>query len=136
MKRIYGLIALLALTSCAGTETKSASELHSDLRSALSLASETNLLIAQIEAGRLLPHFQREHANYLRKEALRQAKEVRDSGNGATDSNKVALCAEQLDILSRELGSIATSSDRDTLVKADNEVENIRKKLINVGAGR
>jgi hypothetical protein len=70
MKPFVGLVIVLALTSCA-TAAIMDYQLHSDLHSALSLASETELFIQQIESGHLLAHFQAAHADYLRSEAAR-----------------------------------------------------------------
>ena len=136
MRRILGLIALLALTSCTATKTETDADIRSDLRSALSLALETNLFIRQIDGGRVLAQFQAAHAGYLSEEARRQLKKVRESEKGTKEAGKSALCTEQLEMLSGELELIGTRTDHGTLAEAERQVEIISKKLIDAGAGR
>lgn len=131
----FALLSVLALTSCAPAKTRTNDELRSDLRSALSLASETDLFIVQIESGRLVASFRRGHADHLREEAQRQAKEALESRKGS-DAVTFALCAEQLGLLSDELKAIRIAGDRETLSKSRQRVEIIRKTLIDAGAGR
>ncbi len=72
MKRsVLSLIAVLVFVSAASAKTKTAQELRSHLLAALSLASETELFIGQIEEGRILQQFRMGHADYLRQEARR-----------------------------------------------------------------
>lgn len=125
----------LVLTSCAPAKNRSKDELRSELRSALSLASETNIFIVQIESGRLLPPFRRGYADYLREQAQRLTKEALAKGKGG-DDKRFAQCAEQLGLLSDALKSISIEGDRETLAKSRERIEIIRKTLIAAGAGR
>jgi hypothetical protein len=135
MKPFVGLVIVLALTSCATAATME-NELRSDLHSALSLASETELFIQQIESGHLLAHFQAAHADYLRSEAQREAKEARDSEGKAQNPIGFDLCAKQLESLSRELRLIGINGDPKTVAESKRRVEIIRKTLIAAGANR
>jgi len=134
MRRFHGLLALLALTSCRAAENKSLTELRSDMRSTLSLASETKLFIRQIEADRVPVQFRAAHASYLREEALRRLKAVRKSEQDAGDPNKFYLCAGQLEALSGELGVIGMRSDHNALAEAERNIDVIRKTLVDAGA--
>lgn len=131
---LFLFVAVLVLTSCAPAKTKTNEDLRSDLRSALSLASETELFIGQIERGRLLRQFRTAQADYLRDEALRQAKEARDSETDG-DTKRFALCAGQLEALSRELKSIRVQTDGGTLAETRQRVEDVKNALTAAGAG-
>ena len=103
----------LALASCARPKTMTSDELRSDIRSALSLAAETKLFIEQMQNDGGTRAFAAGHLGYLRDEALRSAKELRESQSNAAMAPRVGICAAQLDLLARE---IAVLQDK---VKAD-----------------
>jgi len=130
------VIGALVLTSCAGAKCATTDDLRSDLRSAVFLASETDLFIGQIESRRLLPDLRIAHADYLLGEARRQAKEARNSGEKSSDAETFNLCAEQLEQLARELASIRTPSVTRALAEARLQVATIRKALLTAEAGR
>ena len=130
------MIGVLGLTSWVGAKASTNDETHSDLRSALSLASETDLFISQIESGRLLSRFQTAHADSLIDEARRQAKEARSSAEKRPDAKTFRLCAEQLEQLAGAVASIRTRPDSETLAGVRREVEAVRRTLIAAGAGR
>jgi hypothetical protein len=130
------LVVTLALVYIAHAKTLSNEELRSDLQSALSLASETQLFIGQIENGRLLPQFQAGHADYLRNTAMRQASELRESASESGDTKIVATCAEQLELLARELALIGTISRNDEAFhEARKRVEAIKVSIVAARAG-
>jgi hypothetical protein len=129
-------IITLALVCCAQAKTISNEELRSDLRLALSLASETELFIGQVENGHLLPEFQAGHADYLRDAAMRQASELRESSPESGDTKIVSTCAEQLELLARELALIRTiSRDDESLPEARKLVEAIKVSIVAARAG-
>jgi hypothetical protein len=132
----FVVIGALVLTSCAGSKSAMADDLRSDLRSAISLASETDLFMGQIKSGRLLPEFRIAHADYLRGEARRQAREARNSGEKSNDAKTFDYCAEQLEQLARELASIRTPSGDKTLAEARLQVEAIREALLKAAVGQ
>ena len=135
MKQFVSLLIALTLASCASAES-TANELHSDVLSALSLTSETELFLQQIEGGHLLTNFQTAHADYLRSEAEREAKEARASERKSQDTMGFDLCAKQLESLTEELRQIGTHSDPKTLAEVKRRVEAIRRTLIAAGSGR
>lgn len=129
-------IVTLALVSGAQAKTLSKEELWSDLNSALSLASETELFVGQIGNGHLLPQFQAGHADYLRDAALRQASELRESSPDSSERRVVAMCAEQLESLAHELALISTTSRNDEeLPKARRRLEAIKDFIAAARAG-
>jgi hypothetical protein len=130
MKRsVLCLTAVLVFGSCAPVKTITADELRSHLLSALSLASETDLFIGQIEEGRLLRQFRIGHADYLREEARRQAQEMRESRSDSGDTKAHGLCAEQLELLIHELTLIRVPDHDETLPEACQRVQAIREAL-------
>jgi hypothetical protein len=136
MKRpVLYLIAVLVFVSCASAKTISAEELRSQLLSALSLASEADLFIGQVEEGRVLQRFRIAHADYLREEARRQAQELRESQSGSGHTKSFTLCAEQLELLSHELTLIKVPKQELALPAARQRVEAIREALRAAEAG-
>ena len=129
MKQFVSLLIALALTSCAAAES-TANELHSDVLSALSLTSETELFVQQIEGGHMLTNFQTAHAGYLRGEAEREAKEARASEKKSQDTVGFDSCAKQLESLSGELRLIGTHRDPKTLDEIRRRVAAIREALL------
>jgi hypothetical protein len=130
MKRsVHCLIAMLVFVSCGPAKTITTDELRSHLLSAVSLASETDLFIGQIEEGRVLQQFRVGHADYLREEARRQAQELRESRSDSGDTKAHALCAEQLELLIHELTLIRVPNHDETLPGARQRVQDIREAL-------
>ena len=78
-KCILILFVGLALVSCSRPKIISRDELRSDLLAAISLASETELFINQLQEGRATPEFAAGHLEYLRKDASRFANELRQA---------------------------------------------------------
>jgi hypothetical protein len=135
MKRsVCCLIAVLVFVSCALAKTITADELRSHLLSALSLASETDMFIGQIEEARVLQQFRVGHADYLREEARRQAQELRESRSDSEDTKTPALCADQLEHLIHELTLIRVPNHDETLPGARQRVQAIREALRAAGS--
>ena len=67
-KCILIMVLGLALVSCSGPKTISRDELRSDLLAAISLASETQLFINQLQDERVAPAFAKGHLGYLSKD--------------------------------------------------------------------
>jgi len=126
---VLSLVAVLVFVSAASAKTIKAEELRSHLLSALSLASETELFIGQIEEGRILQQFRMGHADYLRQEARRQAQEMRESRSDSGDTRAPARCAEQLVLLIHELTVIRVPNHDETLAGARQRVQAIREAL-------
>lgn len=135
-RSVLSLTAVLVFVSYLPAKTLTAHELRSDLLSAISLASETELFIGQIQSDRLLAQFQTGHADYLRDEASQQAKELRESTIEGGDSGLPIRYAEQLEALAQVLGAVRERNDGETLAEARERVEAIRKVFVAWGAGR
>ena len=72
-KPILILLICLILASCSRPKTVPRKELRSDLISAISLASETELFLGQLLEGRATPLFAQSHLEHLHQEATRAA---------------------------------------------------------------
>jgi hypothetical protein len=132
MKRLFIpfiAIVVIALASCASSKTLNADEVRSNLLSARSLTTETELFIEQIESGRVAPQFRAGHADFLGDEAKRQAKELRESTTETGAARTLALCAEQLELVAHVLASVRERSDARMLAEARQRLEAIRKSL-------
>jgi hypothetical protein len=133
---IASLLGLLVIASCARTKTITDDELRSHVLSAISLASETELLIGQIENGRITQQFQAGHASYLRREAERIAQELTQSQIDSAHAQILRICSRQLDLLVRELTALQLpSDDKPALAPTSERVETIRKSLETAKAG-
>jgi hypothetical protein len=137
MRRLFlTLISLLVFPSCAAAKTLTAAKMRSHLRSALSLVSETEIFLDQIEQGRELQKFSAGHAEYLHDEALRQASNLRGSKTDTGDANKPARCTEQLELLARVLRLLRYRNDAGTLAQVGHDVNAIGKSLDALETGR
>jgi hypothetical protein len=125
----------LTLIGCTPTKTITRGELRSDLFSALSLASQTELFINQIEGDRITRQFRSGHADYLHDDALRQAKDLRKSRTDSDTAKTVGLSAGQLDDLARELTLIRVRNENEMLPGVRQRVETIRKALKDAAVG-
>jgi hypothetical protein len=76
---ILTIVLGLTLVSCSGPKTISRDELRSDLLAAISLASETQLFINQLQGERVTPAFANGHLGYLSTEASRLDAELRQA---------------------------------------------------------
>ena len=103
-KQALILLTLVTFSSC--TKDLSTEELRSHLRSAISLAGETDVLIGQIGGHRLSPEFQSGHAGYLRDQAEKEAEDLRKSKAQPEQAQVVQLCIDQLDLLARDLTAV------------------------------
>jgi hypothetical protein len=93
----------VVFTSCAGRKTLRPDELRSDLGAAVSLAAETQLFIAQMENDHGTRAFAVGHLGYLRDEALRSAKELREAQSDPAIAPRVGICAAQMNSLALEI---------------------------------
>jgi hypothetical protein len=95
-KCILTMFLGLALLSCSGPKTIPRDELRSDLLTAISLTSETELFINQLQERRVTLAFAEGHMKYLGKEASRLADKLRqaiadDRITGALESGRAQL---------------------------------------------
>ena len=122
----------VAFNACTGSKTMTSDELRSDIRSALSLATETNLFIAQIQNDRGTRSFDVGHLGYLRDEVLRSVKELRESQADPAMAQSVGTCTAQLNSLAREIAILQDKvkrNDAGALSASKARVEDIHDAL-------
>ena len=112
--------------------------LRSHSRSAVSLAAETQLFVAQMQNDRGVRSFDAGHLCYLRDEALRSAKELHESRSDPAMSPSVGICAAQLDSLAPEIAVLqdkAETADTDALSASKARIAEIHDALSSLETG-
>ena len=85
--------------------------MKSELASAVSLASETQMLIEQWQRDRLTASFIKAHLGYLQQEARSSIKQLEESRVEPSIAAKAETCRTQLKALHRELLVLQTDAD-------------------------
>ncbi|MGH9574012.1 MAG: hypothetical protein ACRD40_10850 [Candidatus Acidiferrales bacterium] len=132
-KQAIIILSLLTVASCANAKNLTSKDLSSEVLSAISLASETEMFVGQIQQGRLTQEFQYGYAGYLRDEAEREAKDLRTSTPQPAQMQAVRNCIAQLDLLARELDLIKRT-DKTRLPAIQKRVQTIVQSLSAVKA--
>jgi hypothetical protein len=132
-KCILILLFSLTLISCSRPKTISREELHSDLLAAISLASETELFINQLQDGRATSAFAEGHLAYLHQEASRSANELRRARADEPMAGALENGRTQLDSLSTMLADLKAKSDnKESLSASRQQAAKIRMNLEHV----
>jgi hypothetical protein len=136
-KRAILLLSFMsvAFASCARPKTMTPDQLRSDIRSALSLATETQLFVAQIQNARAPRAFAAGHLAYLGDEARRSARELRESQSDPAIAPRLGICAAQLDSLAREITVLQGKVNEDALLASRARVEEIHGALTRLENG-
>jgi hypothetical protein len=100
------------LDSCSPSKTLTADDMKSELASAISLASETQMFVEQWQKDRLTDSFIKAHLDYLQQEARSSIKQLEDSRVEPSSASKAEICRTQLKALHRELLVLQTDADR------------------------
>ena len=124
------LLATVILSSCSGAKPLSRDKLRSDLLSAISLSSETDLFIDRMRDGRAPFSFAKAHIHYLRQEASRLAYKLSQTTSEPKIAAQYAACRNglnDLNIVLRDLDETENSENR--LWNAQQKVATIKKLL-------
>jgi hypothetical protein len=125
------LLPIVAMLSCAGQKSISPDQIHSRIRSANSLLTETDMLIDFVRANRVTRNYAQGHASYLRDEARELASELQKSR--AEQGAQVAAdeCRSQLERLVHELSSIPVGIANDNaFAESKARLADIRQQLL------
>jgi hypothetical protein len=115
-KYISTIFLCLTLVSCSRPKTIHADELRSHLMAAISLASETELFINQLQERRFTSAFAEGHARYLSKEASRLADELRHASADGRIKSALEIGRTQLNSLEIMLAELEKKTgDRESL---------------------
>jgi hypothetical protein len=124
------LLAITALTSCSRKKTISRDELRSDIRSAYSFVAESEMFIDYIRQGHATHHYAEGHATYLKDAVTQLEKELAQAAPEAGTENVIPECRSYMELLRRELSSIATvAGDNAALAAARKRMVDLRDSL-------
>jgi hypothetical protein len=105
--------------------------MRSELVSAVSLASETQMFVEQWQGGRLTGSFIKTHLNYLQRQARSSIKKLEESRVEPAIASKAEICRTQIRALYREF--LILQTDADSYVRPlridFQRIEQIRKSL-------
>jgi hypothetical protein len=110
-KPILILLICLILASCSRPKTVPRKELRSDLISAISLASETELFLGQLLEGRATPLFAQGHLEYLHQEATRAADALEEAHAGEGMAAQLESCRTQMAALALLLAGLQNRTE-------------------------
>jgi hypothetical protein len=136
--RIALLLVLFAvLLSCARQRRITRDELSSDLISAISVASATEMSIDFVSRGQATRNFAVGHFTYLSNQLKDAAKELDSSIPEAGLERKLRSSRAQMDALSSELNAVVHEIGRPEALSASKKrVDAIRKSLEEENASR
>jgi hypothetical protein len=125
------LLACFAFNSCSHAKTMSRDELRSSILAAVSLASETEVFIDQLEEGRVTDAFAQGHLNYLSNEVMRSANELRQARTESQLGDALLTSRMETDSLAKTLSDLkAKASDAESLTATRNKVARIAGILL------
>jgi hypothetical protein len=119
---ITALVPLLAVfASCSRNKTINRDDARSEVKSAISLVSESALFVDYVRQGRSTRHYADGHAAYL-DDAVRQSlDELKQAEPTPVTATAVRECRTQLELLDRELSGIPARFGHDEALAAAKE---------------
>ena len=136
MRKLTAVLLLLVCTGCSRKKTLTPDELKSQLTSAISFASEEEMFVDYIRAGRATSNFAEQHAAYLDAEIQRSADELAKAVPQSGTQSALQLCRIQLNQLREELWNVRTQrEDNNALSATKARVEEIRRDLEQAKSG-
>lgn len=124
-------LATLGMLSCAGQKSISPDDIHSRIRSANSLLTETDMLIDFARAKRVTRNYAQGHASYLRDEAGELLSELQKSRPDPSAQVAADECRRQLERLVHELSSLPVGmGGDDDLAESKARLADIRQQLL------
>jgi hypothetical protein len=115
------LLFCLILTSCSNSRSISRDELRSVLLAAISLASESELFIGQLQEDRITPAFAQGHLAYLRQEVTRVPDTLRKARADEGMSRQLESCRAQMAALALLLGNLENGTQDKYKLSADKQ---------------
>jgi hypothetical protein len=125
------VLCMSILVSCSQSKTLTAEDMKSELASAVSLASETEMFIEQWQEDLLTPSFIKAHLGYLQQETRSSIEELEDTQAEPSVASKAENCRTQLKALQHEFRILRTDADsyvRPLRIDCQ-RIEQIRKSL-------
>jgi hypothetical protein len=129
-RRLTAVLLLLISTGCSRQKTLTPDDLKSQLTRAISFASEEEMFVDYLHAGRATSTFAEQHAAYLDAEIQRSADELAKAVPQSGTESALQRCRIQLNQLRAELWNVRTHrEDKNALSAAKARVEEIRRDL-------
>jgi hypothetical protein len=122
-------IGIGCTSACSGAKTIDRDRARSEIRSALSLASETETFLEFVLQRRVMRHYAEAHTAYLQEEVERSAKDLDQAVADPATAADVGLCRSGLHRLLEELSAIHAALDEPGRLIAD------RDKISQIRAG-
>jgi hypothetical protein len=130
MASLIVCLALASLASCSRQKPISQDELQSKLRSAASIAAETNTFIEYVRQQRATDQYAKGHIEYLSSELAHTAGELREALPPAAAEAQFIEGRAQIDALSAELTNLRSRiAHPNELARDMDQIASIRKKL-------
>ena len=130
MRRLTAVLLLVVSTGCSRKKTLTSDELKSQLTRAVSFASEEEMFVDYIRAGRATSNFAEQHAAYLDAEIQRSADELAKAVPEQGTQSALRRCRIQLNQLREELWNVRKHrEDKNALSTSKARVEEIRRDL-------
>lgn len=111
-------------------------EVRSAIRSAVSLAAESELFVEFVRGGHSTRHYAEGHAAYLKTSVRRSMQELQEATPETTIRSAIRECIQLLRRLDRELSGIRPALDNDAaLAGLRDRITDIRKGLERAQSG-
>jgi hypothetical protein len=122
----FCLLALMNLSGC-GTKAITRADLSSDFRELVSHASEAELFIEQVQAGKITAPFARAHAQYLAEQSNKAGEELNEVRSSPEIEQEFADYRRSLKSLSEQMNRLPGIIDNPTeLTAARSALQTIR----------
>ena len=136
-KAIVPFTIILLLACCSRQQRLSRDDLHSQLTSAASLASETELFLEYVQQNRSTRAYAQGHTDDLTAEVKRSAEELRDHSVSPELEPSLDLCRTQLELLANTLSDLQPGfANPNTLAAAKEKLRKIEEALQNADSSR
>jgi|SRR6185437_7170379 len=129
-RSLTAILLLLVCIGCSRKKTLTPDDLKSQLTRAISFASEEEMFVDYLHAGRATSKFAEQHAAYLDAEIERSVDELAKAVPQSGTQSALQRCRIQLNQLRQELWNVRTHrDDKNALSAIKARVEEIRRDL-------
>jgi hypothetical protein len=136
-KTIVPFTIILLLACCSHQQRLSRDDLHSQLTSAASFASEAELFIEYVQQNHSTRAYAQGHTDDLTAEVKRSAEQLRDASVSPELQPTLDLCRTQLELLANALSDLHSGfANSDALSAAKEKLRKIEETLHNADSSR
>lgn len=131
----FALGSILVLSACSRHKTLTRDDLRSQISSAKSLATETEMFLDYVRDNRATKNYAQGHIEYLTEESRESRKELQESSPAQGEEDALQKLKAQFDALNAELHSIRGKlDDPAALATAKHHIASIRHSLDDVNS--